>query len=177
MNYSIYFNKKYRRSGHLWQGRFKSWFVTDEAYLYTLMCYIEQNPIKANIVKDIKEYPYSSYHYFLNYSDIPECLQDAWIVQNYRDDTEAIEVFLTNPVDTSQLQELKRASSLVEAPNIDTKPKIEDLAMMFKKIIETKDRNDMIHKAYKQGYSQHMIAQVLGLAQSTVCGIVKRMSR
>ena len=177
MNYAIYFNKKYRRSGHLWQGRFKSWFVTDEAYLYTLMCYIEQNPIKANIVKDIKEYPYSSYHYFLNYSDIPECLQDAWIVQNYRDDTEAIEVFLTNPVDTSQLQELKRASSLVEAPNIDTKPKIEDLAMMFNKIIETKERNDMIHKAYKQGYSQHMIAQVLDLAQPTVCGIVKRMSR
>jgi DNA-directed RNA polymerase specialized sigma subunit len=72
---------------------------------------------------------------------------------------------------------LKRASSLVEAPNIDTKPKIEDLAMMFNKIIETKERNDMIHKAYKQGYSQHMIAQVLGLAQSTVCEIVKRMSR
>ncbi|MEA2028150.1 MAG: transposase, partial [Campylobacterota bacterium] len=34
-NYAIYFNKKYRRSGHLWQGRFKSSYVTDEAYLYT----------------------------------------------------------------------------------------------------------------------------------------------
>ncbi len=56
MNYAIYFNKKYKRSGHLWQGRFKSWFVTDEAYLYTLMCYIEQNPIKANIVKDREGY-------------------------------------------------------------------------------------------------------------------------
>ena len=32
MNYSIYFNKKNRRTGHLWQGRFKSWYVTDEAY-------------------------------------------------------------------------------------------------------------------------------------------------
>jgi len=51
MNYAIYFNKKYKRVGHLWQGRFKSWFVTDEAYLYTLMLYIEQNPLKANIVK------------------------------------------------------------------------------------------------------------------------------
>ncbi len=30
MNYAIYFNKKYKRSGHLWQGRFKSWYVTDE---------------------------------------------------------------------------------------------------------------------------------------------------
>ena len=36
MNYAIYFNKKNKRSSHLWQGRFKSWYVTDEAYLYTL---------------------------------------------------------------------------------------------------------------------------------------------
>jgi len=31
--YAAYFNRKYKRVGHLWQGRFKSWFVTDEAYL------------------------------------------------------------------------------------------------------------------------------------------------
>jgi len=161
MNYAIYFNKKYKRSGHLWQGRFKSWYVTDEAYLYTLMLYIEQNPLKANMVKDIKEYPYSSYHYFLN----------------YKEDKESIEAFLTNPVDTAQLQELKRASSLVEAPNIDTKPKEEDLLVMFENITEIKKRNETIANAYAKGYSQHMIARVLGLAQSTVNGIVKRMNR
>jgi len=61
MNYAIYFNKKYKRVGHLWQGRFKSWYVTDEAYLYTLMRYIEQNPLKAKMVKRLEEYPYSSY--------------------------------------------------------------------------------------------------------------------
>ncbi len=51
--YAIYFNKKYKRSGHLWQGRFKSWYVTDEAYLYTIILYIEQNPLKAKIVKNL----------------------------------------------------------------------------------------------------------------------------
>ena len=55
MNYAIYFNKKYKRSGHLWQGGFKSWYITDEAYLYTLMCYIEQNPLKANYGKRHKK--------------------------------------------------------------------------------------------------------------------------
>ena len=177
MNYAIYFNKKYKRTGHLWQGRFKSWYVTDEAYLYTLMCYIEQNPLKVNMVKDIKEYPYSSYHYFLNYKEIPECLQHAWIAQHYKEDKESIEAFLTNPVDTAQLQKLKIASSLVEAPNIDTKPKEEDLLVMFENITEIKKRNETIANAYAQGYSQHMISRVLGLAQSTVNGIVKRMSR
>ncbi len=177
MNYAIYFNKKYKRTGHLWQGRFKSWYITDEAYLYTLMCYIEQNPLKANMVEELKEYPYSSYHYLLNYKEIPECLQRSWIVLSHKDDKEAIEAFLTCPVDSTQLQELKKASSLLEAPNVDCKPKEEELVQMFKNITAMKERNETIAKAYEQGYSQHMIAKVLGLAQSTVNGVVKRMSK
>ena len=49
--YSIYFNKKYKRVGPLWQGRFKSWYVYDENYLSALIRYIEFNPIKANITQ------------------------------------------------------------------------------------------------------------------------------
>ena len=174
MNYAIYFNKKYNRAGHLWQGRFKSWYVTDEAYLYTLMRYIEQNPLKAHMVKDIKVYPYSSYHYFLDYENMPVCLQNAWIVKNHKDDKKAIEAFLTVPVDTVQLQELKKASSLVEAPNIDAKPDMEQLKRMLEKPKETQERNRKIVQAYRQGYSQHMIAKVLGLNQATVQRIIKR---
>ena len=174
MNYSIYFNKKNKRAGHLWQGRFKSWYVTDEAYLYTLMCYIEQNPLKAHMVKELAEYPYSSYHYFLDYNNIPECLQNAWIAQNHKDDKEAIKAFLTAPVDRQQLQELKTASSLVEASNVDNKPNEEDLIMLFDKITEKKDRNTLIVKAYEQGYSQHMIAKVLEVSQQAVFGVIKR---
>ena len=177
MNYSIYFNKKNKRVGHLWQGRFKSWYVTDEAYLYTLMCYIEQNPLKANMVKDIKEYPYSSYHYFLDYQNIPECLENAWVVQNHKDDKEAIEAFLSTPIDMTQLQELKTASPLVEAPNIDKKPKIEDLQELFKNNTELKERNKTILLAIEQGYSQHMIAKVLGVSQQAVFGVIKRSKK
>ena len=174
MNYAIYFNKKYNRAGHLWQGRFKSWYVTDEAYLYTLMRYIEQNPFKAGMVKDIAHYPYSSYHYFLDYNTMPECLKDSWVAQNHKGDKEAIEALLTKPVDTTQLQELKTASSLVEAPNSDNKPNMQKLQKMFENITDKKKRNTQILKAIKQGYSQHSIAKVLGMAQSTINGIVKR---
>ena len=173
MNYAIYFNKKYKRVGHLWQGRFKSWYVTDEAYLYTLMLYIEQNPLKSQMVKALREYPYSSYHYFLE-KNIPECLQKSWIVEQYQGDTEAIEVFLNAAINTAQLQAMRKASSLVEAPNVDNTPDSETLKNYFKEAKETKERNIIICKAYKEGYSQHMIAKVLGLAQSTVSAIVKR---
>ena len=177
MNYSIYFNKKNKRTGHLWQGRFKSWYVTDEAYLYTLMCYIEQNPLKANMVKDIEKYPYSSYHYFLDYANIPECLQHSWIAENYKEDKEAIEAFLTVPVDTAQLQELKTASSLVGAPNNVNKPDMAKLESMFKNITDIKKRNKQILKAIDQGYSQYRIAKVLAISQQAVSGVVKRSKR
>ncbi len=173
MNYAIYYNKKYKRTGHLWQGRFKSWYVTDEAYLYTLMLYIEQNPLNAKMVKSLEAYPYSSYHYFLE-KQIPECLKQSWIIQNHGNDTEAIKMMLNSDVDYAVLQELKSASSLVEAPNLDKKPDIHKLKSMFVNIEEIVVRNKKIVQAYEQGYSQHMIAKVLELNQATVQRIIKR---
>ena len=173
MNYAIYFNKKYKRTGHLWQGRFKSWYVTDEAYLYTLMRYIEQNPRKAKMVKALKAYPYSSYHRFLKQA-IPECLQNAWIVQNHKEDKEAIQAMIESSADMDALQELKKASSLVEAPNIEKKPDIKKLEKMLSDHKNIKERNKQILKAYSQGYSQHMIAKVLGISQPAVSGVIKR---
>jgi REP element-mobilizing transposase RayT len=176
-NYAVYFNKKYKRVGHLWQGRFKSWYVTDEAYLYTLILYIEQNPLKAHMVKSVEEYPYSSAHLFLNIDTTNECLNNAWITQNYQGDTEAIKAFLESTVDSGQLQELKKASSLVEAPNTDKKPNEEKLRNILGKTQEKKERNKLILKTYQQGYSQHMIAKVLGLNQATVQRIIHRTER
>jgi REP element-mobilizing transposase RayT len=173
MNYAIYFNKKYKRVGHLWQGRFKSWYVTDEAYLYTLMRYVEQNPLKAKMVKRLEEYPYSSYHYFFN-KEIPECLQKAWIVQNHGSDSEAIEAMLSSKVDTSQLDQMRKASGLIAAHNTEKKPDIKKLEKMLLDNKDTKERNKQIAKAYKKGYSQHTIAKVLKLNQATVQRIIKR---
>ncbi|RKX74496.1 MAG: hypothetical protein DRP87_16730 [Spirochaetes bacterium] len=65
--YSIYFNKKYERVGPLWQGRFKSFYVYNNAYLNLVIKYIENNPIKAGLVTDISEiesYPYVSKNVF-----------------------------------------------------------------------------------------------------------------
>jgi len=174
MNYAIYFNKKNKRSGHLWQGRFKSWFVTDEAYLYTLILYIEQNPVKAKIVRRPEEYPYSTAHYFLEEAKLPQCLKNSYIAQNYKNDKEAIEAFLHSSIDSSVLQQLKKGASLLEAPNIDKRPKEEDLKQLFENITDIKERNSKIVQAYKEGYSQHMMAKVLNISQPAVSGVIRR---
>lgn len=56
-----WYNVKYQRVGHLFQDRFKSEPVETEAYFYTVIRYIHQNPVKANICKKIEDYKYSSY--------------------------------------------------------------------------------------------------------------------
>jgi len=59
--YTAYFNAKYQKVGHLWQGRFKSKPIVKGQYLINCAEYIEANPVRANITTDIATYPYSSY--------------------------------------------------------------------------------------------------------------------
>lgn len=58
--YSKYFNYKYTRVGHVFQGRYKSILVQDERYIISLIRYLHQNPIKAGMCKKTKEYKWSS---------------------------------------------------------------------------------------------------------------------
>ena len=60
--YVHYINKHYRRSGTLWEGRFKASLVNSDQYLLTCMRYIELNPVRARMVGHPGEYTWSSYH-------------------------------------------------------------------------------------------------------------------
>ena len=58
--YTQYINRKYRRSGRLWQNRFFSVIVDQDTYLWSVLRYIELNPVKAGIVDDPRDYQWSS---------------------------------------------------------------------------------------------------------------------
>ena len=60
-SYTAYYNKKYNKVGHLWQGRFKIKVITKDQYLIDCIAYVEQNPVRANLVSSPKEYEFSSY--------------------------------------------------------------------------------------------------------------------
>lgn len=74
--YAIYFNKKYDRVGHLFQGRFRSEAVEDEAYFLTAVKYVHNNPVAAKLVNEASQYPWSSYGSYFRFSgkdDLVEC--------------------------------------------------------------------------------------------------------
>jgi len=60
-SYTRYFNYKYKKSGHLWQGRFKSLIINKDRYLLDCINYIELNPLRAKIVNSPLDYQWSSY--------------------------------------------------------------------------------------------------------------------
>lgn len=59
--YTQYANRKYERSGSLWEGRFRSCVVESEGYLLQCYRYIESNPLRAGLVRQPDDYPWSSY--------------------------------------------------------------------------------------------------------------------
>jgi putative transposase len=59
--YVVYFNALYRRTGTLWEGRFKSSLIDSHCYLLTCYRYIELNPVRAAMAADPADYRWSSY--------------------------------------------------------------------------------------------------------------------
>ncbi|MBU0464220.1 MAG: transposase [Proteobacteria bacterium] len=59
--YVQYINRTYKRSGSLWEGRYRSCIAQQENYLLICQRYIELNPVRAGMVKQPGEYPWSSY--------------------------------------------------------------------------------------------------------------------
>ena len=60
--YVYFVNKTYKRTGTLWEGRYKSSLIDSDRYLLTCMRYIELNPVRANMVNHPGDYKWSSYH-------------------------------------------------------------------------------------------------------------------
>jgi REP element-mobilizing transposase RayT len=64
--YTTYFNVKRKRSGHLFQGRFRSLLVDRDSYLLELSRYIHLNPVRAGIVARPEDFPFSSYRAYIS---------------------------------------------------------------------------------------------------------------
>ncbi len=64
--YTRYFNHKYKKVGHLFQGRYKAYLCDKDIYLLSLVRYIHLNPLRARLVKNLQEYRWSSHRAYLD---------------------------------------------------------------------------------------------------------------
>ncbi len=75
-SYSMYFNRKYDKVGHLFQNRFKQKEITDDKYLLQLSAYIHLNPLTAGLVDKLEDYQWSSYLDYINLRQGTLCKKD-----------------------------------------------------------------------------------------------------
>jgi len=81
--YTQRFNMRHSRKGHLFQGRYKSILVQNDAYLLQLSCYIHRNPLRAGVVKRLADYRWSSYLAYAYGQKAPEWLQTELILAQF----------------------------------------------------------------------------------------------
>lgn len=81
--YTHLFNFTNGKSGHVFQGRYKSLLIDKDAYLLELSRYIHLNPLKAGVVKDLTAYRWSSFSYYAGLQPAPKWLRIDLILSNW----------------------------------------------------------------------------------------------
>lgn len=81
--YTQAFNRRHRRSGHLFQGRFKAVLVEKESHLLELCRYVILNPVRAKAAPSARAWPWSSYGATAGLREAPEWLETDWTLRQF----------------------------------------------------------------------------------------------
>jgi REP element-mobilizing transposase RayT len=174
-NYAIYFNKRSGRSGHLWQGRYLSYYVYDDAYLMILFKYIEHNPIEANMCSKIGEYEFTLLGTLLTKKlDVIQCAQKSRLKEIINDHSmlSYLEMSLTENELENIKEEQKRKIELKDDQIKRSKSKT--LTEHFDVEEGFLERDLAILNAVFDGYTQSSIAKYLNLSPSAIYKVVKK---
>jgi REP element-mobilizing transposase RayT len=83
--YAAWFNRRHQRSGHLFQGRFKSFLVDDEVYFKQVLRYVVLNPVRAGMVQRPEDYRWTSYRATAGLEAVPPWLDTAAVFEEFGD--------------------------------------------------------------------------------------------
>ena len=167
-SYVYWYNWKYYRKGHLFQDRFKSEPVENDEYFFTVIRYIHQNPVKAEIAENVMEYRYSSYNdYVEGESQITETEFALSIMQK--------EDFLCFNNESNE-------DNCLDVENINFRLSDNDAREVIKKVskcenstefqtLEPERRNYYIKKLRLKGMSIRQISRLTGISK----GIVEKL--
>lgn len=113
-HYVQYVNRSYRRSGTLWEGRFRSCLAQSEDYVLACYRYIELNPVRAGMVRHPADYRWSSYR--VNGQGTPCCLivpheEYQRLGRNTADRCEAYRALLGTQLDQKVVTEIREATN------------------------------------------------------------------
>ena len=198
--YTQRFNRASKRSGHVFQGRFKAILVERESQLLELARYIVLNPVRARAAKSARAWPWSSYRATAGQVEVPEFLTVDWILSQFgtkrASAIRAYRHFVSHGCGFDVWEDL-RAGSLLGSdefaermkplladapldPNIlrrerdAARPRLE---MLFSDVTDSTTRDQRIHDAVlRYHYTLQEVGDYVGLHFSTISVIAKRLA-
>jgi len=194
--YTQSFNFTHRRTGHIFEGRYKSILVQKDLYLLELARYIVLNPVRAGMVRSAKDWPWSSYKSTAGLIEATSWVNHDWLLSNFSKKRQlavkAYRKFVTEgrnqpkPWETLRNQiylgddefiegakeKIPRSASESEIPDIQSRPRLTAKPI---KEYETlaKTRNDAILASFASGgYTMKEIGEYFKIHYSTVSRII-----
>jgi REP element-mobilizing transposase RayT len=187
-HYAQWWNWRHERIGHVFQSRFNSQIIQDNAYLVNVCRYIVLNPVRARMVGSPEEWPWSSYRATVGLDRIPPFLDCNPLMTAIAPDDPAdgANRFRQSLLETDALAlefprtaivgddafirrfQALRARASREVPGREGRPSLE---AVFHGAITRKARNKAIETALRERYAAAEVARYLGLHPSTVSRI------
>jgi len=197
--YTQWFNRRHDRVGHLLQGRFKAILVEKESYLLELVRYVVLNPVRAKMVRSVRDWPWSSYRATAGQTEVPEFLAVDWVLSQFDSDREravrAYRRFVRQGRGINVWDELRAGALLGSDGFVDqlrplfkekpldpeyrkrerfaARPSLEEL---FADVTDKATRNERIYQAVRiHHYTLREVGDHVGLLYSTISVIAKRV--
>lgn len=199
--YTQYYNRRHKKPGHIFQGRFKSILVDRDSYLLELCRYIVLNPVRAGMVGHPEDYKWSSYCMTAGHFSPKPFLETEWVLGQFGKTIRKARAGYVSFVNLdikkespwnllkgqcilgeddfiSKIEPLLKDKFLVlEIPKRERlvhRPPIEEV-LSIKKIAYKRKRDKAVIRAHKEfGYTLKEISEHLGLHYSTISKIVNK---
>ena len=199
--YTQKYNQRHKKTGHIFQGRYKAILIEKESYLLELCRYVVLNPVRAGIVEQPEEWNWSSHTATVGMKKAPGYLTTDWILGqfgNKRSDagkhyTEFVKSGIKRESPWRKLKGqtllggesfiekfrdfLLKHENIKEIPRLQryiSRPQIADL-FKSKKELTKQTRNESIHAAHiRYGYRLKEIADYLDIHYTTVSKVISK---
>jgi len=173
-SYAWWYNQKYGRSGHVFQGRFKSECVENDNYLLAVIRYIHNNPVKAGMVQEPEEYRWSSIHAYYGTREYPHGLSEPSFVlgiinQDKERAKQAFKEFMKRENEDKCLEYEARQRKTDSEVKIEIEKLMRGEPIGMLQGMERKKRNEILKKIRTEdGVSLRQISRVTGLSVDIV---------
>ena len=200
--YTQGFNRRHRKVGHLFQGRFKAILVERDSYLLELARYVVLNPVRAKMVKAPENYAWSSYRPTLRLDPMPAGLSIDWLLgqfaktkpvarQRYAafvqagigqaspwEDLKGQVLLGSEAFVETMAPQLKASESVAEIPKRQRRLHRPALKRLFVRVDSKEARNRAMASAYlEHAYTLTEIGREVGLHYATVSRIIKAVEQ